>query len=91
MHVTAEKTQAGSAIRVIPTDKPIGADIAGVDLTKPLSDAQFQVIFDAWMDRYVLRFRGQGLSKEQLLAFSARFGELDKAPINVKGGRPSAE
>ena len=37
------------------------------------------------MDRLVLRFRGQNLTKEQLLDFSARFGELDKAPINVKG------
>jgi len=81
----AEKTRAESAIRVIPTDKPIGADIDGVDLSKPLSDAQFQVIFGAWMDRHVLRFRGQDLTKEQLLAFSSRFGELDKAPINIKG------
>ena len=37
------------------------------------------------MDRQVLRFRGQSLTKEQLQAFSARFGELDKAPINIKG------
>ena len=29
--------------------------------------------------------RGQDLTKEDLLAFSRRFGELDKAPINTKG------
>ncbi len=72
-------------VEVIPTDKPIGADVAGVDLSQPLSDAQYQAIFDAWMDRHVLRFRGQNLTKDELLRFSARFGELDKAPINVKG------
>jgi taurine dioxygenase len=79
------KPRTEDAIRVVPTDKPIGADIVGVDLSMPLSDGQFKVIFDAWMDRQVLRFRGQDLTKDQLLAFSSRFGELDKAPINVKG------
>jgi len=85
MQQVAEKPRAESAIRVIPTDKPIGADIVGVDLSKPLSDAQFQAIFEAWMDRQVLRFRGQDLTKDELLAFSSHFGELDKAPINIKG------
>jgi taurine dioxygenase len=37
------------------------------------------------MGHHVLRFRGKNLTKEQLLAFSARFGELDRAPINIKG------
>ena len=85
MQTAAERNRAGSAIRVVATDKPVGADIVGVDLSQPLSDTQFQTIFDAWMDRQVLRFRGQELTKEQLLAFSRRFGELDKAPINIKG------
>ena len=80
-----EKPRAESVIRVIPTDKPIGADITGVDLSKPLTDAEFRGIHDAWMDRQVLRFRGQDLTKEELLAFTSRFGELDNAPINVKG------
>jgi len=85
MQNAAEKTRTESTPRVVPTDKPIGADVVGVDLSQPLTDAQFKVIFEAWMDRHVLRFRGQSLSKEQLLDFSRRFGELDKAPINIKG------
>ncbi|MPZ44608.1 MAG: TauD/TfdA family dioxygenase [Betaproteobacteria bacterium] len=72
-------------MQVVPTDKPIAADIVGVDLSKPLTEEEFQAIHDAWMDRQVLRFRGQTLTKDQLLAFSSRFGELDKAPINIKG------
>jgi taurine dioxygenase len=85
VQAAAEKIRPDAAVRVAPSDKPIGADVAGVDLSKPLSDAQFKAIFDAWMHHHVLRFRGQDLTKEALLAFSARFGELDKAPINVKG------
>ncbi|HEV7393020.1 MAG TPA: TauD/TfdA family dioxygenase, partial [Burkholderiales bacterium] len=85
MSIAAQKTRTEPALQVIPTGQPVGADIAGVDLAQPLGDVQFRGIFDAWMTHHVLRFRGQSLSKEQLLDFSARFGELDKAPINMKG------
>src|SRR3954462_15171250 len=80
----AAKPRTESKLRVVPTEKPVGADIEGVDLAN-LTDAQFQAIHDAWMKHNVLRFRGQNLSKEDLQAFSARFGELDNAPINIKG------
>ncbi len=84
MSAIAEQSRTQSAVKVIPTDKPVGADIAGMDLSQ-LSDADFKVIFDAWMKHHVLRFRGQDLTKDQFLEFSARFGELDKAPINKTG------
>lgn len=71
-------------LRVVPLSSHVGADIVGVDLSR-LTDEQFQTIFDAWMKHLVLRFRGQNLSKDDLLAFSRRFGELDRAPINIKG------
>ena len=63
----------------------IGADVVGVDLSKPISELTFQKIHAAWMDNLILRFRGQQLTKEDLLAFSARFGELDQAPVNTRG------
>lgn len=83
---TAAKPAAQSAgITVVPITKHIGADIIGIDLTQPISDTQFAQIHDAWMQHLVLRFRGQNMTKEQLQAFSRRFGELDKAPINTSG------
>jgi taurine dioxygenase len=84
MSVTAEKSRASSHARVVPTGKPVGATIEGVNLAQ-LTQADFEAIFDAWMKHNVLRFRAQDLTKDQLLEFSARFGELDKAPINIKG------
>ena len=78
---TVERT----ALRVAPLGETIAADILDVDLSQPLEETRFTALFDAWMRHLVLRFRGQKLTKEQLLAFSARFGELDKAPINKKG------
>lgn len=83
---TAAKPAAQSAgIGVVPITKYIGADITGIDLTQPVSDAQFAQIHDAWMQHHVLRFRGQNMTREQLQNFSRRFGELDKAPINTRG------
>lgn len=83
VHTATSAAQSG--ITVTPITKHIGADIAGIDLTQPISDAQFAQIHDAWMQHQVLRFRGQNMTKEQLQTFSRRFGELDKAPINTTG------
>jgi taurine dioxygenase len=81
----AAKPAQSAGITVVPITKHIGADIAGIDLTQAISDAQFAQIHDAWMQHQVLRFRGQNMTKEQLQTFSRRFGELDKAPINTSG------
>jgi taurine dioxygenase len=72
-------------VSIVPLSRFIGADVIGVDLAAPIPDAAFRQIHDAWMQHMVLRFRGQQLSKEQLLDFSRRFGKLDKAPINITG------
>ncbi|MBX9903090.1 MAG: TauD/TfdA family dioxygenase [Burkholderiales bacterium] len=81
----AKPADQSTGITVVPITKHIGADIIGIDLTQPISDAQFAQIHDAWMQHLVLRFRGQNMTKEQLQGFSRRFGELDKAPINTSG------
>jgi taurine dioxygenase len=64
-----------------PTGAALGADIEGVDLAQPLSAEIVGAIKQAWSDHLVLRFRGQRLDDEQLMRFSAHFGELDWAPI----------
>src|ERR1700749_3775382 len=81
--VAAESSRKAAA-RVVPSSKPVGADIEGVDLSH-LTNAEFQVIHDAWMKHQVLRFRGQNLTKEDLQEFSPRLGEVDRSPINIKG------
>ena len=69
-------------IRILPAGGPLGADALGVDLER-LSDDEFDVLHRAWLDHDgVLRIPGQF---ETLLAFSARFGELDLAPITATG------
>ncbi len=69
---------------IIPTTAALGADVIGTDLSKPLSAGDFGAIYQAWMQRLVLRFRGQSLTDDQLLAFSRNFGPLDRNPRHAK-------
>jgi taurine dioxygenase len=74
-------------LHVVPTDAALGADIEGVDLSRDIGADVFAQILAAWARHLVLRFRGQRLDEDLLLAFSRRFGTLDKAPINTAATR----
>ncbi len=69
------------AVTVRPTGAALGADIEGVDLAQQLSRETADAIKQAWSDNLVVRFRGQRLDDDQLMRFSAHFGELDWAPV----------
>jgi taurine dioxygenase len=75
------------AIEIVPMDGPCGAEVRGVDLTRPISDDAIARIQRAWNDHLVLFFRGQQVGQEQQLAFASRFGELGerkKAPDHLR-------
>ena len=74
-----------SEIWIQPTGGALGADVHGVDLSKPVSDADLQQIAEAWGEHLVLRFSGQKIDDPTLMKFSARFGELDRVPIAAVG------
>ena len=58
----------------------IGAEIEGVDLSRPLGNETFQFVHDALMDNLVVFFRDQALDYEQQVAFGRLFGELHVHP-----------
>jgi taurine dioxygenase len=60
----------------------IGAEIGGVDLSRPLGNQQFQEVHDALMDRLVIFFRDQRISIEQHKDFGRRFGRLHMHPAS---------
>jgi taurine dioxygenase len=72
------------SITVQPAVKPLspalGAEIQGVDLSKPLDDATIAAIKGAWTDHLVLLFRDQTLSEEDQIRFARHFGELQQRP-----------
>src|SRR5690606_35555749 len=57
--------------------KHIGAEISGVDLSKPLSDELFAQIARAFFDNEVVFFRNQNITPAQQIAFTGRFGILE--------------
>lgn len=61
-----------------PLSFSLGAEIRGLDITRPIGDAQWEEVHAAFLRHGVLLVRGQHLSREQHIAFSRRFGELDR-------------
>jgi taurine dioxygenase len=66
-------------------DATLGAEIDGIDVSKPLPQADIDAIEAAWRERLVVVFHGQSLSDPQLIAFSRNFGELDPPGPNPYG------
>src|ERR1700677_5117356 len=66
-----------------PATPTIGAEISGVDLSRPLDPATFEAIHKALLQWRVLFFRDQELSNDALKAFGRQFGPLTPAhPIS---------
>lgn len=59
-------------------DAPLGAEIVGIDLALPLSDADFARVHRAHLDYHVVVFRDQRITPKQHVEFSARFGPLQR-------------
>ncbi|HRD47790.1 MAG TPA: TauD/TfdA family dioxygenase [Caulobacter sp.] len=62
----------------------LGAEIGGVDLSRPQSDETIAAIRQALVEHQVIFFRDQAVTPEQQLAFGRRFGPLNIHPY-VKG------
>ncbi len=64
-------------IELSPVNLDFVAEVKGIDLRQPLSDADRQAIVSACDTYAVLVFPGQHLTKEELIAFGRAFGEVD--------------
>ncbi len=74
-------------ITVAPLSPACGAEISGVDLTRPLSKSTVDAIRRAWGKHLVLVFRGQSITQDEQLRFASYFGELGsrkKAPPQLR-------
>ena len=73
------------AITTKNLDAALGAEVSGIDLSKPVAKADVDAIEDLWSERLVVVFHGQSLSDPQLIGFSKNFGELDPPGPNPYG------
>jgi taurine dioxygenase len=75
--------QTARQLWVKPLSPACGAELGGIDLTRPLAEDEVRAIKDAWNKYIVLVFRGQKLSQDEQLRFASYFGDLGsrkKAP-----------
>ncbi len=77
--VSSPQQTAGATLKqtidVAPLTLHIGAEISGVDLTKPLPPDQLKEVRDAFLKWKVVFFRGQLLDHAQHVAMARQFGE----------------
>jgi taurine dioxygenase len=59
-----------------PLAPAIGAEIIGVDLSQPMSDALFAKIRNVWHENLVILLRGQDLTEDDQVRFGQRLGPL---------------
>lgn len=83
--MTNPQTMAGAgpaAIEVEQLGAYLGAQVSGVDLTRPLDDAEFRIVHDALVEHEIVVFPDQDITVDQQLAFGRRFGELSVHPFS---------
>ena len=79
--LTVEAKQALSTIEVEKVGPHLGAEIHGVDASRPLDAATVRAIYQALLDHQVIIFRDQDISIEQQIMFGKSFGELSVHPF----------
>jgi taurine dioxygenase len=75
---------ARAAIEVRRIAGALGAEVLGVDLSRPPDDDEVTALRRAWLEHLVLFFRDQNLTPAQYMAFARRIGEPIEYPF-VKG------
>ncbi|MBL9068667.1 MAG: TauD/TfdA family dioxygenase [Sphingopyxis sp.] len=68
-------------VAILPATPTIGAEISGLDLDRPLSSEEGDLLRAAWLRFKVLFFRDQDISHESHVRLGRFFGELEGHPV----------
>jgi len=74
---TAVASAISQKFKVVPLNADVGAEVVGLDLSKPLDDETFAAVREVFFKHSVILFRDQKISEQQQIDFSRRFGELE--------------
>ncbi len=69
----------------------IGAEVLGAKIGPDLSDDDFAVIKQAYLDHLVLVFRDQSITPVEQIAYTERFGAVGPHPLRARAGHPEYE
>ncbi len=80
-------------LEIVPLGKALGAEIRGVDLSRPLDPATVAAIRAAWRDHLVLLFRDQKLDEDGQIRFARYLGEpgARASPTQGRGAEEANE
>jgi len=67
---------SSQTFEVRPLQGLVGAEIVGLDLSRPLNDEDFARVHRAHLDYHLVVFRDQHITPQQQIDFSSRFGVL---------------
>ena len=73
-----------ATLTINPISGALGAEVSGVDLTRPLADDVVAEIRAAWLEHLVLFFHDQPFTPDSYMAFAARMGTPVEYPM-IKG------
>ena len=77
-----------ASFEVFPVTGSIGAEVVGVDPSRPLDDGTVDELRKAWLDHLVLFFRNVDVTPEQQIRFARYFGEIQPPPLRTQHGGP---
>ena len=69
-------------VSIEPFDAALGAEVRGLDISRPVDDETFALVNKAYEDYSVLLFREQNITPQQHIDFSRRFGKLEIHVLN---------
>ncbi|WP_418130692.1 TauD/TfdA family dioxygenase [Variovorax sp. 375MFSha3.1] len=73
----SEVSPPSQHFEVRPFNAPVGAEVVGLDISKPINTEDFTRLHKAHLDHHVLVFRNQQITPQEHIDFSRRFGPLE--------------
>ena len=67
-----------ASVEIIPSGPACGAEIQGINIANVLNDSTFKLIESALHDHGVIIFRDQNITEANHIAFTKRFGKIEK-------------
>ena len=64
-------------VTVTPMENGFGAEIAGIDLSRPIGGEDRDAVYGAFLDHHLIIIRGQALNAEQVTAARILGDELE--------------
>ncbi|MCH9673661.1 MAG: TauD/TfdA family dioxygenase [Gammaproteobacteria bacterium] len=79
------RSASPQSFEINPLSDLMGAEVVGLDLREPMSAQTKEAVYQSFLKRQVLVFRGQALSKQQQIDFTQQFGTLERHAKQNKG------